>query len=166
MPLTHKFITSSTVGSNTASVVLSGIPQNYSDLVIYVSSRSTRTGGGGFGDLMFRFNSDTGNNYSILSNGGATTTNGFYFHLQMAADGNPANTFSYSNIHIPNYSTTLAKSVLIGNSTTTNTTNNVQRLLGGYWTGTAAITSITFFDGNSSLIVPNSTFYVYGILRA
>ena len=175
MATTMKLIAKTTLTSNATTLTLGSggtIPQTFTDLLLVASARSTRAGDA-FGDLMLRFNGDTGSNYTaryIQGNGsaassGVVTTTGIFFHLQNASLAT-SNVFSSSSIYIPNYTGSTAKSVSIDNVAENNNTSAVIRALACLWTGTAAITSITLYDGNSANIVSDSSFYLYGITKA
>lgn len=148
------------------------LPQTYTDLLLLVSSRSTRTADA-FGDCMVRFNGDAGNNYNILyfaadgsspGTGNGTST-GIYFHLQNAAPST-SNVFSSSALYISNYREATNKTVSIQNVTENNGTRALMRCIGAVWNNTSAITSLTVVDANGESMVAGSSFHLYGITKA
>ena len=77
-----------------------------------------------------------------------------------------SSTFGNTEIYIPNYTSSNYKS-LYSDSVTEN--NGTQILLGlnhSLWANTAAITSITIATATGGNYVQNSSFYLYGILKA
>ena len=174
MATTYKLISSVTVGGGgAASMSFTSIPATYTDLAILVSARSARTVEPR-DELFMRFNSDGGNNYSyiILQGNGSSTGSGtgsaqdYFKKGTIPAAGATANTFSNNLIYIPNYAGSTAKSISRDEVTETNSsTLNYMELSSGLWTGTAAITTITFTP-EVSTFVEYSTAYLYGISNA
>jgi hypothetical protein len=171
MANTYVKIASSTVGSGGAgSVTFSSIPQTgYTDLVIKVSARCTQN----FGDMLIRFNSDSGANYSmrqfrgdgsnVSSSSSSAQTIG-YAGLSIARSGYTANTFGNSEIYIPNAFGSSAKSYSVDALNENNATQADAMLVVGLWSGTAAINSITLStDVGYGDFTQYSTFYLYGI---
>jgi hypothetical protein len=146
-----------TVGTATPSITFSSIPQGYTDLVIVAAGTCSA---GSY--LTFRFNSDTGSNYSTTELYGDGTT--------ASSVRNSNNNYMYigairttqSNIinHIQNYSnSTTNKTVL---SRTNNAATETKAVV-GLWRNTAAITSIEVGTGGANTFQTGSTFSLYGI---
>lgn len=146
-----------TLSSSQATVTFSSISQAYRDLVLIVRSTSTSASGG-----FFRFNSDSGSNYSSVwayGNGGSagsssqTTT---AINIQGAYGGTTAidiwNVMDYS-------ATDKHKTVL-------NRMDSPQELgawmQAGRWANTAAVTTITI-TANAGSWASGSSFAIYGI---
>ena len=174
MATTYKLISSVTVGGGgAASISFTSIPATYTDLVVLVSARSARSDD--YRDeLHIRFNSDGGNNYSnrILQGNATSTGSGSTSATDYIKKGTmpgataTANTFSNNLIYIPNYAGSTVKSVSRDEVTENNSaTNNYLELSAGRWSGTAAITTITFTP-EVSTFVQYSTAYLYGISNA
>lgn len=152
-----------------ASVTFDNIPQNgYTDLKIVTSCRTN--GGTTANDGTMRFNGSTSGYSSRLVYGLGTGTpasasnssTGMYWINSSTANGLTANTFSNTEIYVPNYLSSSAKSVSCDTVIENNSTFGGQLMTAGLWTGTAAITSITFtLDYNN--FVAGSTFSLYGI---
>lgn len=75
-------LATTTLGSATASVTFGSIPSGYRDLVLVMESAISSNG-----QMSFRFNGDTGSNYSIVHMSGissgalsasATSTGGYF----------------------------------------------------------------------------------------
>ena len=166
-----ELITSVTVGSGgTASVTLPAtgtIPQTYTDLKVVISSRNTDI----YNEIHFRFNGDTGNNYSgrnIYGNG-STVTSSFSSSISSlqnltveSVSGQTASTFGNTELYIPNYTSSNHKSISADGVQENNATSAQAMLGAGLWANTAAITTITAFPSIGTF-AEGSTFYLYGI---
>lgn len=171
MPLQLYKISSTELTASASTVTFSNIPSGYTDLKVVISSRAT--GSRGEDAMLIRFNSDsTAANYSIKwlrGNGSAVTTGdgaGFAggYIGEFNGGTSTANTFTSQEIHIPNYTNGNQKSFLVDITQEANQTLAYAHLLAGLWSGTAAITTITFVDHNSNNFAIGSTATLYGIL--
>jgi hypothetical protein len=159
-----------TVGAaGASSVTFSGIPQTgYTDLVVKVTGRSTasRAGGGFLFDIRPNGSSANMTRKSVYGDGSTATSGTGSDGQNMALDPSDytSNTFSSTDIYIPNYTSSAYKSF----STDTVNENNateVLTLLGAMlWSNTAAITSLQFTPLAGSF-VQYSTFYLYGVAK-
>jgi hypothetical protein len=172
---TYTFISSVTVGSGgAANIEFTSIPATYTDLVVLLSVRSTRTSD--YRDELFiRFNSDSGNNYSVRNligagssaGSGSSLTTNYLKRGTAPTDTATTSTFSNNIIYIPNYTSSNQKSVSTDEVTENNSsTNNYLESRAGLWTGTSAITSITFTFEVGPNFAQHSTAYLYGISNA
>lgn len=154
---TYTPIANITLASTASSVTFTGIPQNYTDLVLTASgSLTTETA------MTLRFNDDSANNYSISylygngtsaiasSEGPQSVVDVFYM------DDNQSNT---GIAHIMNYANSTTKKTVISRAAGT---ESLVISYVGLWQGTAAITSITVLLDAGSM---NSgmTLNLYGI---
>jgi hypothetical protein len=171
MPLQLYKIASNDLTATASSVTFSSIPSGYTDLKVVISPRAN--GSRGEDALLIRFNSDsTSGNYSIkwLRGNGSSATSGDGVGYaggylgEFNGGTSTANTFTSQEIYIPNYTGGTQKSFSSDMGQEANQTLAYAHLTAGLWTGTAAITSITFIDHNSNSFVANSTFTLYGIL--
>ena len=166
MPATYEPIATTTLGSAAASITFSSISSAYTDLICVVTLRTT-TGNG----CTFRFNSDSGNNYSstFLRGDGTTAESNRYSTWSnlpvIGVYGLSSTQPSLYRISIFNYAGSTNKTILSEGSTDRNGSGNVDRAV-GLWRNTNAITSITIADGGSSTITAGSTATLYGILKA
>jgi len=163
MANTYTLLETITVGAaEAASVTFNSIPQTgYTDLVVKVSTRSATSNF----DYFLRFNGVT-TNYSdrwLYGNGTAAasiTNSGIYI------EGNrgtwTANTFSNTEVYIPNYTSANYKSVSVDTVTENNAADATALITAGLWSNTAAITSIAVFPGAGN-IAQYSTFSLYGV---
>jgi hypothetical protein len=162
---TYTPISTQTLSANAATVVFSGIPQTYTDLVLVCSARIDQSGNS---EIYGRFNSDSGSNYSwtqMTGNGSTTSsgraTNDVYINLgQGSGTSSAAGTFAVSINHIMNYSNTTTNKTII---TRQGDANNVLRAAAGLWRSTAAINTITIYGNAGGGLVSGSTFTLYGI---
>ena len=172
MANTMTLIASSTVGAGgAASIDFSSIPATYTDLIVKLSCRST-AGGTGANDGHLTFNgSSSGYSSKLLYGTGSTvgsaSNSGTYMYWVGGAvsTGLTSNTFSNSEIYIPNYAGSNNKSVSFDGTNENNGGYGTQLLTAGLWSNTAAITSIKL-----ELDYPNfaqySTAYLYGVKNA
>jgi hypothetical protein len=175
MANTMTLIASSTVGAGGASSIdFTSIPSTYTDLVIKLSAR-TNNGSSVYDRLDMQFNSDTATNYkSILlyglgsgtpssDNGGGALNSIRFFYGNGGAT--TANTFSSSDIYIPNYASSNQKSASLDSVVENNATSNIDALDAGLWTGTSTINAIKLFNVSNNF-VQYSTAYLYGVKNA
>ena len=171
MPNTFTLIQAVTVGSGgSADITFSSIPGTYTDLVVKFSGRTTT---GSFPDGRLQFNNDTGSNYNWRnlygsgsaagSNNGGTTTSIAFGTLVGSSE--TANTFTSSEIYIPNYAGSTQKSVSSDSVTENNATTAYMAILAGLWTSTSAITSIKLTT-SATAFAQYSTAYLYGIVKS
>jgi hypothetical protein len=153
-------IATTTLGSAQASVTFSSISGAYTDLVLIIN------GGNASGNYAtaFRFNGDTGSNYSVtrLYGNGTTATSdrgaSQSFIYLLAAGQNNLN--GVQIINIQNYSNSTTYKTTISRS---NTAGNTVGAEVGLWRSTAAITSIVLAPEFSVNWLSGTTFTLYGI---
>ena len=165
MAYTYSKISSVTVGSGgSPSIAFIAIPQNYTDLLVKLSTRDSRTDNQ-YGVLNVAFNGSPTYSgriiYSVGSTAGSTTAAGSWLY----SNGNisTSNTFSNAEIYIPNYTDGDYKSISADVAVEHNgASDNTLVLTAGSATLTGAITSITFTP-NSGSLMQYSTATLYGI---
>jgi hypothetical protein len=159
MTSTYEMIATNTLGSASSSITFSSIPSTYTDLIFvvsYIQNVSTV-----LTSIRYRFNSDTGSNYSMT---------GFQ-------DGSPAFNFRLSNqtqLEV-SYQASAGSSQIISqlnnysNATTNKTVltrhanaGSLTQTYVGLWRNTAAINSINIFCDAGSFAT-GSMFTLYGI---
>tara|TARA_R100001530_G_C4314087_1_gene153859 strand:+ start:494 stop:1075 length:582 start_codon:yes stop_codon:yes gene_type:complete len=179
-------------GSAPSTIVLSGIPADYTHLELTFNSASTRSSGSYNDYIYLQFNGDsTSGNYcrvySYKADGVGTPTQaaqGFgpsdpqtsiFFGISPTRwVGQSTQLMTYSRFYIPNYSgTTLTKSAIIWNMCAgaydwpgtggSNSGTAVQNTVGG-WDDTSAITSITLASYEAGFgFAVNSSYILAGI---
>lgn len=172
MAYTYSKIATYTVGSGgIASIDFLSIPQNYTDLILKISAKSSLAGYPG-DDLVIRFNGDattTAYPYRrFTGNGSGTGTEnnnsyGFSIGGYATAATATANTFGSTEIYIPNYTSGNYKSSYVDSVTETNATTAYAQLAANLWNSTTPITSIKIFSANLGTITQYSTAHLYGI---
>jgi hypothetical protein len=173
MPTTFTQIGSAvTVGAGGASSIdFTSIPSTYTDLVVILSARSSRSN---TTDTVFlKFNNTnttytTRRLYGLGSTTGSDTGsvgNGIDI-ASITAATSTASTFSNQQIYIPNYAGSTQKSVSSDSISENNSsTGNFLNLTAGLWNGTSAINQITLTPDVGSF-VQYSTAYLYGVSNA
>lgn len=176
MATTMKLIGKSVLGSAAASIEFTSIPGTMTDLYLICTTRNSGAGTGN-GQINITFNSSTsGYSYRRLMGGGnpqaASSANASSLSaldvstFTAASDGQTANTFSSTEVYIPNYAGSTNKSV---SATTVNENNAVEAYMvvyAGLWANTAAITTVKVADRSGYNFMANSSFFLYGITKA
>lgn len=171
MAYTYSKIATYTVGSGgIPSVAFLNIPQNYTDLVVKMSVRSSATTTNGWQNGALTFNSSsTGYSGKLLVGRGdlspvsidnGTTSIDFAFYTSDA--GSTSNTFANNEFYIPNYTSSNYKSVSSDIAEENNAARAILGFNAGLWANAAAITSITLTPTSGSF-TQYSTFHLYGI---
>jgi hypothetical protein len=161
MAKTYEPISTQSLGTATATVTFSSIPQTYTDLVI-VSQMQLTTGSQA---IFLRFNSDSANNYSVtrVYSDGSTATSD-RFATQPGIDSSYVSNTSrtIANINIQNYSNSSTYKTVLGRWNSSAFTV----IIAGLWRNTNAITSLTLTPNGSDTFISGSTFTLYGIKAA
>lgn len=167
MPTFTQIGTAQVVGSGgAASIDFSTIPSTYTDLVVKLSAR---TGYGYYWDGTFlRFN-NTSTTYTtklVYGDGSAAGSFGSATDIlcYVVASSATANTFSNTEIYIPNYAGSSQKSVSIETTIETNGNPVLSNLCAGLWNGTSAINRITLVP--QANFVQYTTATLYGVSNA
>lgn len=161
-------IQTQTLGSNSASVVFSSIPQDGTDLVVKFSARTNASDVIDTCLVDFNGTSSGFTNRSLM--GFQTEDQSFSFNDarragHATAANQTANTFSSVELYIPNYAGATNKNVSV-ESATEGTSNYYEMLIGAtLWSNTAAITSLTLRPFGSSNFVSGSIFSLYKITK-
>ena len=173
MPNNYILLETIALTQSAASVTFDNLPTSgYTDLKIVVSSRTDQTGSVGQ-DVYVRFNGDSGANYSFrrlygtgvssASDAVSSSATGGRIGRTTSVDAT-ANTFASTEFYIPNYRSSVAKSISGEGVDETNATAAIAQMTATIWTGTAAITSMQLFPFSSGTnFVAGSTFSLYGI---
>ena len=167
----YESIATVTVTSPTNSISFSSIPSTFKHLQVRAIVVNTQGLSGENTQCFARFNGDTGMNYTMhqLKGNGSTATasantpdNGIY-GLSTLYRGGTANIFNAFVMDILDYANTSKyKTIRALNGYDANGSGIVE-LQSGSWMNTAAITSITIPEVNSSNFATNSQFALYGI---
>ena len=163
-----ELIESKTLGTAAASIEFTSIPQDGTDLVVLVSSRSD----GAFtsSEIDIAFNGSSSNFtarylYGGGSGSGATTTDTTLVGVSSAAN-NTSNTFGNASIYIPNYTLSRNKTISTDSVGESNATTVYMAIAATLWSQTAAITSLTLrMDNGVRNFVAGSTASLYKITK-
>jgi hypothetical protein len=152
--MTMQLIETKALGTAAASIDFTSIPQDATDLLVLMSSRTTTNGGVEWFDVKIEFNNNTSNlsDRVLYGTGSGVTsiTDASYILVRVNSNISTSNTFGNASIYVPNYAGTTNKSVIIDSVTENNGTAAFQTITVGLWGNTAAITSVkaTAFTGN------------------
>lgn len=168
MPANYVLLERIELNDSAASVTFSNIPQTgYTDLKLVLSSRGSTTSGAGRDVLLcsmqFNGSASTYTTKFVRSTGAASSTGGPTGGY-VPASSFTANTFSNTEIYIPNYTSSNQKSFSVDSVSEQNVASWDTILGFGacLWNGTAAISSIAFTLDYGSF-VSGSTFSLYGL---
>ena len=165
MAYTYSKLASTTVGVGGASAItFSNIPQNYTDLVVKISSRTNN--GNAAEALTLTINGTNGTSRLIYNSAGTvgSATDTVIFGGNSTGAGATASTFSSVEVYIPNYSNgSNNKSISVDYTSENNSTNVTQVLNSGLWSKVTAINTLTFTPYFGSTVQQYSTATLYGI---
>lgn len=166
---TYVALATTTLGSSSADITITGISQSYTDLVLVVSARSTYAAAEVAGFIRVGNGSiDTGNNYSstrLLGTGSSASSARATNVSRVVWDAIPGSTSASGNfcttiISIQNYSNTTTYKTLLVRS---NEPNNYVEATVGTWRNTAAINQIRIYGDGAADLAAGSTVTIYGI---
>jgi len=160
-------ISTVTVGSSgAANIEFTSIPSSYTDLVLYLSARTTPTGGSAWQYVEVRLNGTTTSyTYKQLYSDGSSVTSGTGSLAAGAyanPDSNTANVFANSFTYISDYNSSENKTYLNHAATETNASSALISLFSTTRANTAAVTSLTLVP-QSGNFKQYTTATLYGI---
>jgi hypothetical protein len=163
LAFTYSKLAESTVGAGGASAItFSNIPQNYTDLVIKFSIRSTTT----TNNVYITFNgTSTGYSSRFLYGDGAaaaSASDSLKYAGVVGSSSETANTFGNGEIYIPNYTSSNNKSLSSDSVSENNATTAYTVFTAKLWSNVTAISSISLAPSSGSY-AQYSTATLYGI---
>jgi hypothetical protein len=161
-------ISTVTVGTGgSASLTLSSIPQNFTDLVVVASLRNgtATTGTGGRAFQMLLNGSTSSRSMKYINGAGNNVYAGTPDYFWVNGSDDAANSFSTTTIVIPNYSNGSNKLYTIDTVGENNSVTAEMSMNTGLWANTAAITSLTFQPSITGNVAQGSTVSVYGVTK-
>lgn len=163
MASTYKKIATTTLNSSALNITFSSISSAYTDIVLIFEG--VRDSGGDL-DLGFRFNSDTGSNYSDTEIRYTSTSANSYMNTNQTFTRVGVLTSSRTMLkaHIMNYSNTTTYKPVLSRVNSINTEYGSTAKV-SLWRSTSAINSITIYSGAGN-IASGATATIYGILKA
>lgn len=169
MATTCKLIAKNVLGSDTASVTFSSIPGTYTDLLLVVSARTTRSLVTDSALIEFNGVSASGTTRYLFGDGSsaqsASESNKMY-GAQANGDTATANTFGNSECYIPNYAGSTNKSSSVTGVNENNAATAYVFTFANLWSNTDAITQILLKPNVGPNFKSGSSFYLYGITKA
>ena len=152
-------------GGGAASILFDNIPQTYTDLYFVASIRTNR--GQAIEGMILKPNSSAtlptvryllGTGSSVISDTVTSLGAG-------AANGASSTGATYANtgVYIPNYTSSVAKSLSVDSVLENNATLGYQNLVAGLWNVTDAITSLLIVGETGGTIQASSSATLYGI---
>lgn len=159
--------------SGEASITFNLIPDTYTDLYLQVSARNTavntamaiRVNGSSSAIYSWRTLTGYGSGVESLTQAIAAGYNTYWLFYGVASSYT-SNTFTNTEIYLPNYTSSNSKSVSVTAVGENNATTSYQNLTAGLWSNTAAISSITILSdpgGSASNLAQYSSATLYGI---
>ena len=174
MDPTYELISEQILTSDQSSVTFSNIPQDYDDLHLVWSARTTRSGQQR-DESLIRVNGSASTIYSARalygqgSSAASSSTSGanHWRFINNNASASISNTFSNVSLYIPNYSSnTVNKSASAESVYENNTTEAWIFAVAFLWESTNPITSIFIYPEIGPNFSASSSFYLYGIKNA
>jgi len=152
-------------------VNFTSIPATYDNLVIIISARLV--GSSGWLAMFYNGNNSSGYTNTAINGSGSTVTSSrntgtggqdSLYSRSATLSGYTSNTFSNSEIFIPQYrASQLKTSSTFAVAENNSATVNYVYADAGLSQQTSAITSIGFMDSDNNGILAGSSFYLYGI---
>jgi hypothetical protein len=162
-----------TVGSGgAASIDFTSIPATFTDLVVKVSSRGSRSAVWDYIRITFNGNTSAVYSYRYIEGSGAAASSGNNAaavppQIIGVTSGNTAtaSTFGNAEIYIPNYAGSTNKSFSVDSVGETNATTIYMDLVASLFASTTAISSISLAAGSGFNFLQYSTATLYGIKK-
>jgi hypothetical protein len=175
--MTYTLIAHTELTGTQASVTFSSIPATFTDLLLVGSARTSGTVGQS--SLLYRLNnSQTGYSGRSLIGTGSSASSGTLGILDSSAAGGnwgraafvginggsdtTSSTFANFSFYLPNYKSSVAKSLSLDAVTENNGTTAYQEITALLWSGTDAVTSFSLAAYVASYVA-GSSFTLYGI---
>jgi len=169
---TYTPIATTTLGSNQTTITYSSISASYTDLLLVIAGRGTRTGNTVDGNI--KFNSDSGSNYSVTylygdgssaSSARASNQTAGNAGLWYPAASTTSGIYSATTLQIMNYSNSTTYKTWLTRDGNQSNTGGLPGASANLWRNTAAINRIDLSLGVGDWAT-GSTFTLYGIAAA
>lgn len=163
-------IASATVGAGgAAGITFSSIPSTYTDLVVKASVRVVDSGGPYGFNGYFNSYGTSYNSRQLVGDGTNASTQSYSFAVFLGGNipggSETANTFSNTEIYIPNYTSSNNKSFSVDSVSENNATTAYQVMVANTYLATTAISSMAL-GPSSGTLAQYSTFTLYGIKKS
>ncbi len=152
--MTMRLIETKTLGTAAASIDFTSIPQDATDLLVLMSTRTTTNGGVVWYDVKIEFNNNTSNlSGRVLygtGSGVAAILDASSILVRVNSNLSTSSTFGNASIYVPNYAGSANKAVSIDSVSENAATAAFQMISAALWANTSAITSVkaTALTGN------------------
>jgi len=173
MAATFKLLATSSWTSNSSTVTLSNIPQTYDDLWVHIIGKNNSPQA--TSNLNMRINGLSTpiyayrNMYILGTTAGTSRTNSGDSSIGITRGfANNANSPAHTIIYIPSYRDTNWRRICMYWTNNLNTAGNAEQSLTegmGQFNTTAAITSLSFLNGDGNVTSADSFVKLYGISR-
>lgn len=161
-----------TLGSNQSTVTFSNISQNYRDLVLVITARTTLAANNE--SLITQINGDSTNaNYTgvrMLGSGSAASSDatagagGGFDTGYMPAASSTSGVFGQVNLNFLDYSTNDKHKTILNRWNTAGSGTPYAAGTVVRWASTAPITSLKLFGGSGGNLLAGSTFELFGVI--
>jgi len=165
MAFTYSKLAEVTVGATAVSnISFTNIPQNYTDLKVVSSIRTSSTPSGAV-VIAFNGSSTSMSTRGLYGNGSSATSYSASNSLGglVNISTTTASTFANSELYIPNYAGSTSKSSSMDGVTENNATGANAFFNANLWSNVTAISSITLTPEGGDNIVQHSTATLYGV---
>jgi hypothetical protein len=166
--MTMQLIETKTLGTAAASIEFTSIPQDGTDLVALISTRTNRANTQN-DTVLLRPNGVTTNLSSrrLYGNGSSvfSFTGTVIYAGEASTTSQTSNTFGNSLCYMPNYAGSTNKSFSTDGSNENNASSNSNLINAGLWSSTAAITSLTFLPEVGTQFEVGSMISLYKITK-
>ncbi len=168
MPATYEKIATQTLTSAATGIDFTSIPSTYTDLRIVIIPKVIATWDNS--PLRMRFNSDSGNNYSLTTlygtgSSAASSNLTSQNNIGVSFGGIMVSTPTLYEIDIFSYANSTYKTSLITSADDLNGSGYITKKV-GLWRSTSAITSIYLYTYVADIMASGTTATLYGILKA
>lgn len=163
--MTMKLIETKTLATAAASITFTSIPQDGTDLVLFISGRTATTNAVDAIRLAFNGSSASFTARRLYGSGTTTTSDTTNGHPFFDSATNTSNTFGNSTIYITNYTGSTNKLFSVDGANETNATQSYQGISAGLWSNTAAITEIAVSAETATNLQVGSIISLYKITK-
>jgi len=165
MATTYELIAKNVLGSTSATVTFTSIPQTFDDLCLLISPRSSHGGSDTYLYMKLNGNNTTSNPRYLVGSGSVVSSGTALANFMGWINASAySGIWSSVEIYIPNYAGSANKSVSATCVSERPTTTAFMSAHAGIY-GSSAVTSIEF-SANDGSFVAGSSFYLYGITKA
>jgi hypothetical protein len=153
------------LGSSQASITFSSIPQTMTDLYLVLSARTNRASESDWVRVKLNGTTPTTTDRTLRGTGSSAVSEAGYYETYIEGNQLTSNTFSSSQLYIPNYTSSTTKSWSWEGVTENNATFGMQQLTAGTWSSSSAITSLELYLPNATNFLQYTSATLFGITK-